>query len=314
MASCVSSRTCASRALTRCLQQQRTQQPSRAIARRSLHSTRPASLDLLRHIPFLRPAKPKETQKIALDEAEKEEMEAVGEATGTAVAKSTETDGEEAEEVSEYEPLHLSEFVHRVSKIKPVPVKGVQNIPDNAYRGVKLLEIGLPAKSTNWKSKLNGFKATIWKNGSPIYDKETVYRIAQIAVGVQLGLVDIKWPENDGVIDPKQKKKVVRRENKFADIAMSASVPSINAKDFPLENINTRFEVAKKLGQLTGRPIPDIVLTHAKKVNDFLKYYDQDSKTQEKYGLFQLDPYNPKTTRLYVNPAEFVGTNVKITS
>lgn len=294
----------------RCVQRRSQRQRPHIVVRRGLHLSRPAlAMDFMKYIPFMkRPAPSPEVKKVEFDEAEEEELRAVS--SSTVSEESTEI-SEAAEEPSEYEPLKLSEFVHRVSKIKPVTISGVTNLEPQEFENIDLIEIGLKAKEPHWRTQLNGFKFRVWQSKTPVYDSESVYRLAQLAVGVHLGLVEINWPKEGGVVDP-QHREPVTLGNKFTEIAMQQSVPEIDVRNFSLANLNTRFAVAKKLSQLTGRTIPDAAFTHAETVGDLLAYHENEAKKHQKYGLFQEDPYNPYDTKVFIDPAQYEGTNVKI--
>ncbi|KAK9246778.1 hypothetical protein V1506DRAFT_534315 [Lipomyces tetrasporus] len=243
---------------------------------------------------------------VELSEEEREELGAVkeGEAAGS-------REGEE-DLPDEYRPLRLEDFNYRVSKIKPVIPKHVQNLDASGLIDGGIYEIGLKKTTKSWKTKMNGFKIDMWKAKTPVHEKKQVLKIAKLVVADQLGIVKIDWPTSPAIEFESNEK--ASEDDPFAKVVESHEPPSLDfdISKFSLQDINVRFQVVKRISQLTGRPVPDLVFTRALTMKQILTYYAIDTQKQQSYGLFQDDPYNPYVTRLYIDPKKFEGTNVKI--
>ncbi|KAK9324348.1 hypothetical protein V1517DRAFT_372168 [Lipomyces orientalis] len=243
---------------------------------------------------------------VELSEAEREELGAAKEGQAAGSKK------EEEDLPDEYRPLSLEDFNYRVSKIKPVIPKHVQNLDESGLIDGGIYEIGIKRATKSWKSKMNGFKIDMWKAKTPVHEKKQVLKIAKLVVASQLGIVNIDWPTSPAIELESDEK--VSEEDPFAKLVESYEPPSLDfdISKFSLQDINVRFQVVKRISQLTGRPVPDLVFTRALTMKQILAYYAIDTQKQQSYGLFQDDPYNPYVTRLYIDPKKFEGTNVKI--
>ncbi|KAK9377963.1 uncharacterized protein V1513DRAFT_435742 [Lipomyces chichibuensis] len=241
-----------------------------------------------------------------------EEIEELGAAKEENKAEST--NGQE-DIRDEYRPLKLEDFDYRVSKIKPIIPKHVQNLDASGLTDGGIYEIGFKRATKSWKTKMNGFKIDIWKAKTPVHEKKQVLKIAKLVVADQLGLIKIDWPTSPAI--ELENNVIASEEDPFAKVVETYEPPpSLNCdiNKFSLRDINVRFQIVKRISQLTGRPIPDLVFTRALTMKEILVYYAVDSHKQQSYGLFQDDPYNPYVTRLYIDPEKFEGTNVKIST
>ncbi|KAK9432415.1 hypothetical protein V1505DRAFT_365518 [Lipomyces doorenjongii] len=245
---------------------------------------------------------------VELSAEEKEELGAVKE------QPSAESKEGEEDIRDEYRPLKLEDFDYRVSKIKPIIPKHVQNLDSTGLTDGGIYEIGFKRATKSWKTKMNGFKIDIWKAKTPVHEKKQVLKIAKLVVADQLGLIKIDWPTSPAI--ELETDGIESEDDPFAKVADSYEPPSLNfdINQFSLRDINVRFQVVKRISQLTGRPIPDLVFTRALTMKEILVYYAVDTHKQQSYGLFQDDPYNPYVTRLYIDPEKFEGTNVKIST
>ncbi|KAK9314626.1 hypothetical protein V1524DRAFT_470870 [Lipomyces starkeyi] len=214
----------------------------------------------------------------------------------------------------DYRPLKLEDFEYRVSKIKPIIPKHVQNLDASGLIDGGIYEIGFKRATKSWKTKMNGFKIDIWKAKTPVHDKKQVLKIGKLVVADQLGLIKIDWPTSPAI--ELENKEIALEEDPFAKVVETYEPPSLDCdiNKFSLRDINVRFQVVKRISQLTGRPIPDLVFTRALTMKEILVYYAVDSHKQQSYGLFQDDPYNPYVTRLYIDPEKFERTNVKVST
>ncbi|KAK9332943.1 hypothetical protein V1520DRAFT_333927 [Lipomyces starkeyi] len=245
---------------------------------------------------------------VELSAEEIEELVAVKEQKKAESKKGEEDIGDD------YRPLKLEDFEYRVSKIKPIIPKHVQNLDASGLVDGGIYEIGFKRATKSWKTKMNGFKIDIWKAKTPVHDKKQVLKIAKLVVADQLGLIKIDWPTSPAI--ELENNEITSEEDPFAKVVETYEPPSLDCdiNKFSLRDINVRFQVVKRISQLTGRPIPDLVFTRALTMKEVLVYYAVDSHKKQSYGLFQDDPYNPYVTRLYIDPEKFEGTNVKIST
>ncbi|KAK9369986.1 hypothetical protein V1509DRAFT_392407 [Lipomyces kononenkoae] len=246
---------------------------------------------------------------VKLNAEEVEELSAVTE-------KSKEGESQKAageEDIGdEYRPVTLDDFDYRVSKIKPVIPQHVQNLDASGLVDGEIYEIGFKKATRSWKTQMNGFKIDMWKANTPVHDKKQVLKIAKLVAADQLGVIKIDWPTGSAI--ELDRSETESGADPFAEVVESHHPPSLDfdISTFSLRDINVRFQVVKRMSQLTGRPIPDLVFTRALTMKEILVYYAVDTHRRQSYGLFQDDPYNPYVTRLYIDPHKFEGTNVKI--
>ncbi|KAK9459176.1 uncharacterized protein V1516DRAFT_681174 [Lipomyces oligophaga] len=270
----------------------------------------------LDNIPFFN--RGRKRRNTELDAAEKKELEAVAGTSST----NTSATGEEASET-----LKLQDFVHRRSRLQaqvPPQVSGI----DKDLLALGIYEIGLKSKDKAFRRDIvrSGLQLNQWKRAQVVIDSALVTEVARLVIALEEpALKNIEWPQHislapysgvDNAISTKQKKS---SNDPYAEfLATHISNPAVKAVSidsvlsFSLSNIDTRFRIIKRFSQLTGREVPDLIASKINSVKDLLDFYTADGKQYEQFGLFLQDPYNPKTTKLYIDPKPFEGTNVKI--
>ncbi|KAK9450713.1 uncharacterized protein V1518DRAFT_411509 [Limtongia smithiae] len=273
-------------------------------------------MDFVRRIPLLNRAikKPEESggarKKVTdLDEVEQEEM-----------SLATPSDAETAHAVppvtavssspSEYDAVKLSELYHRVSRVRPLVTGQVPGVTEKDFPEGTIIEIGLrqPVEREEITPE-EILKVTPWKRRTEVHDAAVVSRIMQIVLADHRGKIAITWPSAQEVATADPYEAIVK------SFSTSAAVSSITDIDtFALNDIAMRFAILKRISQLTGRRIPDYVLNMARTLREVRAYYAHDTHTHHEFGLRQEDPYNKYTTKLFIDPKPFVGTNVKISA
>ncbi|KAK9468905.1 hypothetical protein V1512DRAFT_202460 [Lipomyces arxii] len=272
---------------------------------RSLHSNvrRDAYFDFWRN---LRPKKDDTVEEKRV----KARQEQLREETGPVLDEVVETESE-LNEVAETESsgVKLNDVDWRVSKIKARFAENVDDLDTKGLEDGKIYEIGFKRPTRRWKEQLSDFSVSIWKRRSPVYDMAEVRRLAGIIIAEDMKLISIEWPMNGkrtvtGDVDEDEFEKIARQRYEFK--------LAVKIEEYSLVNLYKRFNIVKRLSQLTGRTVPDSIFTGALSMKEILRYYEIDRQRHEKYGLFQDDPYNPYVTKLYIDPKRYEGTNVAI--
>ncbi|KAK9479654.1 hypothetical protein V1514DRAFT_327804 [Lipomyces japonicus] len=287
--------------------------------RREFHRTVQASdyWSFLSKLPGL--GKKKEKKPVELDESEKEELSTLPVEQQPQPQLQPQSPVEPAVPVSSTSdgPVSLGDFDFRVSKQTVKIARNINGLDETGLVGDdKVYEIGFETDKRDWQSERNGFTIDVWKVSKPEYDQDKVYKIVKFVVAESLGLVNLPWPTEQVQADTL--KKFSKFKNPY-NLVLSAEIDELpvefNLEEFQLVDLDQRFKIAKRIVQLTGRRIPDLVLTNAHTVQQILDFYKSDAvEKTRKYGLFTLDFYNPNHIKLVLDPAPYQNTNVRIKS
>ncbi|KAK9456662.1 hypothetical protein V1511DRAFT_457142 [Dipodascopsis uninucleata] len=245
-----------------------------------------------------------------LSEAEKAELKAAG------VKEKEVSENEEGvyEEITG--AVTLEDLANRVSEIRATVAENVDQLDPSEFENAEIVEIGFrqprPVQERSWRRELEKISIDVWKSKDAVHDKEVLEKIATLVVANHLGMIEVEWPENP-------KRTLIELDSEtdtdpFVELLERSTIPKLDFDiyEFSIDDISSRFAISKKISQLSGRSIPDLVFTKATKIKDIISYYLLDSKRNQKYGLLKEDPYNPYATKLFIDPKTFEGTNVKI--